>query len=118
MARKKADGAWLVTGAASGFGRALATKLAARGEKLVLWDRNAAGVEETRATIGGPAHVEAVDVTDPEAVRAAADRSRDALAPIAHVVHCAGVLAVGRAEDVSPADYRRMIEVNYLGSVH
>lgn len=115
---KRADGAWVVTGAASGFGRALAKKLADRGEPLALWDRNAAGLEETRAMIRGEAHVEALDVTDPDAVRRAADRSRDAVGPLAHVFHAAGVLAVGPVEEVSPADYRRMIEVNYLGSVH
>jgi NAD(P)-dependent dehydrogenase (short-subunit alcohol dehydrogenase family) len=116
--KKRADGAWLVTGAASGFGRTLAKMLGDRGEQLVLWDRNAAGLEETRAMIGARAHIEAIDVTDADAVRAAADRSRDTIGPIAHVFHSAGVLAVGSVEDVSPADYRRMIEVNYLGSVH
>lgn len=111
-------GAWLVTGAASGFGRAFACRIAARGAALTLWDRDAEGLAETRRMVGDRAHVEIVDVTDPAAVREAMDRSASALGSIAHVFHSAGVLAVGSAEEVAAADYRRMIEVNYLGSVH
>ncbi len=113
-----ARGAWVVTGAASGFGRALAQALDRRGETLVLFDRDEAGLEATRSSLRGDAAVEVVDVTDPDAVRAAMDRAAAAKERIAHVFHSAGVLAVGPAEDVPAAEYRRMIEVNYLGSVH
>jgi NAD(P)-dependent dehydrogenase (short-subunit alcohol dehydrogenase family) len=120
--RKSADGAWLVTGAASGFGRTFAQKIAARGAAVALWDRDRAGLEETRAMIGADstdrAHLEAVDVTDPGAVSDAMERSASALGSIAHVFNSAGVLAVGPAEEVSAADYRRMIEVTYLGTGH
>lgn len=116
---ESARGAWLVTGAASGFGRSFARKIASRGADVVLWDRDLAGLEQTREMLGAArVHVEAVDVTDPVAVQEAMDRSAAALGSIAHVFNSAGVLAVGPAEEVSRADYRRMIEVNYLGSVH
>lgn len=119
MSKRRAAGGWLITGAASGFGRELARQLDRRGEALALLDRNAEGLEETRAMLGGArVHLEAVDVTDAGAVRDAVDRSVAALGPIAHVFHSAGVLAVGPALDVAARDYRRMIEVNYLGSVH
>jgi NAD(P)-dependent dehydrogenase (short-subunit alcohol dehydrogenase family) len=114
-----ARGAWVITGAASGFGRALARRLDERGEALALFERNASGLHETRAMLRGDrVHLETVDVTDPDAVVVALDRTAAALGTIAHVFHSAGVLAVGPAEEVTPADYRRMIEVNYLGSVH
>lgn len=116
--KTKAEGAWLVTGAASGFGRTFARTIAAHGASVALWDRDAGGLEETRRSIGAGAHVEVVDVTDPDAVREAMERSAAALGSLAHVFHSAGVLAVGPAEQVAAADYRRMIEVNYLGSVH
>lgn len=119
MARRRAKGAWLVTGAASGFGREVARQLDRRGEAVALLDRNAEGLEATREMLsGGRVHLETVDVTDPEATRAAVARSAEALGPIAHAFHSAGVLAVGPAREVTPADYRRMMEVNYLGSVH
>lgn len=113
------EGAWLVTGAASGFGRTFAQRIASRGASVALWDRDGAGLEETRAMLGPDrVHLEAVDVTDPTAVQGAMERSASALGSIAHVFNSAGVLAVGPAEEVSAHDYRRMIEVNYLGSVH
>lgn len=97
----------------------MARRLADRGETIALWDRNAAGLEETRAMLGGArVHVETVDVTDADAVSEAMDSSASSLGEIGHVFHSAGVLAVGPFEDVSARDYRRMIEVNYLGSVH
>lgn len=112
-----AKGAWVVTGAASGFGRELARQLSERGESLALWDRDAAGLEETRALVKR-AETFIVDVTDPTSVHDAAMKSREALGPLAHVVNSAGVLRVGRMESVSAADHALMMQVNYLGSVH
>lgn len=106
---------WLITGAASGLGREVARMLAARGESLVLWDRDGTGLAETVRTLASAVlHHEALDVVDPNAVQAALD-SFDA---IDHVVHAAGILRVGNAIEVSPQDYRAMFEVNVLGSIH
>ena len=118
--RKSARGAWVVTGAGSGFGRELASLLASRGHSLSLWDRDGAGLEETRSRAKGAAkiHLATVDVTDAEAVRAAVREARAELGTLAHVIHCAGILRVGSAVDMSHDDYRAMMEVNYLGSVH
>lgn len=117
--RKRAKGAWVVTGAGSGFGRELARQLAARGHALSLWDRDAAGLAETRELVrGSRAHLANVDVRDPEAVRAAVREARAELGTLAHVVHCAGILRVGAAVDMAADDYRALMEVNYLGSVH
>lgn len=105
-----------MTGAASGFGREFAVRLARRGASVVLWDMNAKGLEDTQRLALGAA-TDVVDVSDQAAVERAAERAR-ARGPIAHVVHCAGILRVGPAASVSAADYRAMMEVNYLGSVH
>lgn len=117
--KQRSESAWLITGAASGFGRAMAERLARRGARLALWDRNPAGLEETRERLGGAhTHLEVVDVTDPRAVQEAVERSAAALGGIGNVFHSAGVLSVGPAEEIAAAEYRRMIEVNYLGTVH
>lgn len=119
MAKKRADAGWLVTGAASGFGREVARRLADRGEPLALLDCDGEGLDETASMLPGTRpHLEVVDVRDEVAVRDAVERSERALGSLGHVFNSAGVLAVGPATEVSAADYRRMIEVNYLGSVH
>ncbi|MBX3272589.1 MAG: SDR family oxidoreductase [Sandaracinaceae bacterium] len=119
MQKKRADAGWLITGAGSGFGREVARRLAARGERLALLDRDRAGLDATLAQLGARArpHVEVADVTDEAAVRRAVERAEEA-GPIGHVFHSAGVLAVGPFESLPPSEYRRMIEVNYLGTVH
>ncbi len=107
----------MVTGAASGFGRELARRLSERGEGLVLWDVAEEPLRKLADELG--AHAEVVDVRDAEAVNAAAARSAKAVGSIGHAVHSAGILRVGSAlSEVSPDDYRLMMEVNYLGSVH
>ncbi len=118
MGKKRADAGWLVTGAGSGFGREVARRLAERGERLALLDRDAAALEATAAMIATDPHLEVADVTDPDAVRAAVSRADDAVGGLGHVFHSAGVLATGTVEEVPAAEYRRMMEVNYLGTVH
>jgi 3-dehydrosphinganine reductase len=110
---------WLITGAASGLGRELSTQLARRGDKLVLWDRDAERLERS-ASLLGPAvvHSEIVDVVNPDATRAAAERATDAASRISRVVHCAGILRAGPALSMSATDYRAIMEVNFLGTVH
>ncbi len=117
--RQRAKGTWLITGAASGFGREFARQLAASGDPIALWDRDESGLEETaRALAQSRTHRVVVDVTDPEAVRRAATETLEVLGAVAHVVHCAGVLRVGPAETMPAADFAAMMQVNYLGSVH
>jgi short-subunit dehydrogenase len=110
---------WLITGAASGLGRELATQLARRGERLVLWDRDAERLSRSTILLG-PAvvHSEVVDVVNADLTRDAAARALDAASRISRVIHCAGVLRVGPALSMSVTDYRNMMEVNFLGTVH
>ncbi|MAQ13201.1 MAG: hypothetical protein CMN30_00175 [Sandaracinus sp.] len=119
MRRALAKGTWVITGAASGFGREFARRLAERGEPLALWDREVEGARATAASIpGARTLVVEVDVTDEASVQRAAETTRRELGSVAHVIHCAGVLRTGPATEVSAADHALMIQVNYLGSVH
>ncbi len=114
----RCPGAWIVTGAASGFGREFAVRLARRGEALCLFDRDADGLETTRSLLpGAKVRTAVVDLADDDAFARAVAEARDAVGPIGHCVHSAGVLSFGPVATTPVADFRRLMEVNYLGSV-
>jgi NAD(P)-dependent dehydrogenase (short-subunit alcohol dehydrogenase family) len=111
----------LVTGAASGLGRATAVALAAAGAHVVVGDIDAAGSEETRARIteaGGSADVVTLDVTDDgnrrEVMAQLFDRHGDAFDVLVNV---AGIDRPGYITDIDLADYRKVQAVNCEGPV-
>ncbi|WP_297977737.1 SDR family NAD(P)-dependent oxidoreductase, partial [uncultured Amaricoccus sp.] len=71
----------VVTGGASGIGRAVAGRLAAEGARVAVWDRDAAGAEAVAAELEGGMPVP-VDITDWSAVEAAAARTAEAFGGI------------------------------------
>jgi len=102
----------LITGAASGIGRAMAERFAAEGMSLVLVDVDEPNLERTAADLGGEAHV--VDVTDTEALEAL---SRNV--PTVHVL-CpnAGVAPVGPALDMDRKTWDWLLGVNLHQVIH
>ena len=111
----------LVTGAASGLGRATAVALAQAGAHVAIADVNAAGSEETRAMVaegGGSADVVPFDVTDDESRRRVIadlfDRHGDAFDVLVNV---AGIDRPGYITDIDLADYRKVQAVNLEGPV-
>ena len=110
----------VVTGAASGIGRALALAAGARGMHVAICDIAAAPLEETARLIrdaGGQAAATVVDVSDAAAVAAFAESTRAQLPPIALLFANAGVLRQGSVIDMSLADWRLLFDVNVLGVV-
>lgn len=100
-----AQGAVVVTGGASGIGRASARAVAAQGRAVALWDldadRAAAEASAIAAEFGVAAHGAAVDATAASTFAAAIDASRAAVGPIGGLVHAAGVV---RAENLGALD--------------
>lgn len=110
--------AGLVTGAASGIGRATALALVAAGADVLVADIDAAGGEETVALAGGPGQASsfAADVADPAGARAlvAAALERGGRLDFAH--NNAGVVFAGSPlHEVADADWQRMIDVDLTG---
>ncbi|MER6121618.1 SDR family oxidoreductase [Streptomyces sp. NPDC001795] len=108
----------VVTGAGSGIGAATARRLAAAGHHVVLTARRKDRLEAVAAeiaTAGGRCSVHALDVTDPDAVRAfAATLERvDVL-----VNNAGGALGTEYVAEADPADWAAMFEVNVLGVLH
>jgi short-subunit dehydrogenase len=111
----------VVTGASSGVGRAIARAFAAEGANVALLARNLDGLEAAAHEIrrhGSSALVLPVDVADPDAVAAAADRTAAEWGGIDIWVNCAMVSVFAPVEQTSAAEFRRVTEVNYLGYVH
>jgi NAD(P)-dependent dehydrogenase (short-subunit alcohol dehydrogenase family) len=111
----------VVTGASAGVGRAVARELGRRGAWVGLLARGRDGLEGARAEIeaaGGRALAIPTDVADPDAVDAAASRVEAELGPIDIWVNNAMVTVMAAADEISPRDYARVMEVNYLGAVH
>src|SRR3954464_14267607 len=87
------DSVAVVTGGASGIGRALAERFAAEGARaVVVTDRDGAGAAGVAATLASPVALGlALDVTDEEAMRAVAERVEREVGPIDLWVSNAGV---------------------------
>jgi len=108
----------LVTGAASGIGRAVAIRLAAEGARIVLGDRNAAGLAQTAAIIGDAAVTAVLDVTDESSCKAIVDLAVDRHGGLDILCNIAGVLDFGRFGDVDRQRWDRVISVNLTGVYH
>jgi NAD(P)-dependent dehydrogenase (short-subunit alcohol dehydrogenase family) len=111
----------LVTGAASGIGRATALAMAERGLRLFLADIDAAGLDETRRLVegrGATAQGHVLDVTDVAAVAALADQWTAAHGSMDVVMNVAGVGLFGVIEDMTHADWQRVLGVSLWGTIH
>jgi short-subunit dehydrogenase len=111
----------VVTGASAGIGRATARAFGARGASIGLIARGRDGLEGARREIeaaGGRALVLPVDVADAEQIEAAADRVEAAFGPIDIWVNNAMLTVFGPLQSVTAAEFRRVTEVTYLGTVH
>jgi short-subunit dehydrogenase len=111
----------VVTGASAGVGRAVVRAFAKRGANVALIARGTDGLEAARAEVeatGGRALVLPLDVADPAAVDEAADRVERELGPIAVWVNDAMVSVFAPVSETTPAEFRRVTEVTYLGYVH
>ncbi len=106
----------VVTGGASGIGRACAHALGAVGRPVAIWDRDAEGARDAAGEIAaehGVATMSAtVDVTDASRVDAALGESRDALGTVGGLVHAAGMVIPQPVGAIQWSDWDATIAVN------
>lgn len=110
------DRIFVVTGAGSGIGRALARALCAEGAKLALADLNAEGLEHTRATLARPEAAVTVtgDITQAETRAALLRAAEQAFGGVDVLVNNAGVVAVGPLAEANDKSLELMVRVNLL----
>jgi short-subunit dehydrogenase len=106
----------VVTGAARGIGAEVARGLARRGARVALLGLEEEALRRTADTLPGRPAVWPVDVTEEPAMRDAAEQVRRHLGRPSVVVANAGVAAGGSLPRSEPAVWRRVIEVNLVGS--
>jgi NAD(P)-dependent dehydrogenase (short-subunit alcohol dehydrogenase family) len=116
-----ADRVAVVTGGASGIGRALCLALAGRGTDVAVADLDEAGMAETAAGVraaGRRAIAVRTDVSRREDVQALADRAFSELGGVHVLCNNAGVAAWGGLESATHEDWQWLIGVNLWGVIH
>lgn len=109
----------VITGAASGIGRATAQAAARRGARLALTDVRADALDAVAAELGSAvvAH-RALDVSDVDAVRAFAGEVHAAAGTADVVMNVAGIATWGPVDRLSHEQWRRTVDVDLMGPIH
>ena len=105
----------VITGGASGLGKAVAARIVAEGGQVCLWDLDAEGLEAAAAEVGAK-HVVALDVSDEAAVLAAGKAANAALGRIDVLVASAGITGATAPVHEYPTDsWKRVFDINVNG---
>ncbi len=100
----------LITGAASGIGRATAIRFAAEGALVTIGDKNVAGLEQTATMMATAPVIQPFDATDTQSCRTLVDvAAKDGLDILCNI---SGVLKWGNSEDFAMDDFELVMRVN------
>lgn len=108
---------WLITGASSGMGYALAEHVLQRGDRCVLTARSIGPMTALAACHSRAALVVELDVTEPRQRVSAIEEAQARFGAIDVLVNNAGIDFVGAIEEQREADYRAQFEVNFFAAV-
>ena len=111
----------IITGAGAGIGRATAIRFAEEGARIMVAELDEAPGRETVEAIrraGGEARFHRTDVSDAGAVERMVDAAATSFGTLNVLVNNAAAFVFGRIEEVSAADWTRVLEVNVLGYTH
>jgi short-subunit dehydrogenase len=116
--KKVADQVIVITGASSGIGLATAEAAAKKGARLVLAARSERTLNEIAGRLGGEVLAVACDVADRAQVERVAEAAVRRFGRIDTWVNNAGQGLYGRLDEVSEADSRRLMDINFWGVVN
>jgi 3-oxoacyl-[acyl-carrier protein] reductase len=106
----------VVTGAASGMGRAIAQAAAREGARLVLSDLDADRLKTTAGEIGGEVRHLRADVTRPDEIDAVLALAEREFGRLDGLVTCAGIITTTSLLEITPAEWDRVFAVNAKGT--
>ncbi|MFF0607040.1 SDR family NAD(P)-dependent oxidoreductase [Nocardia tengchongensis] len=108
----------IVTGAASGIGRALVTRLLGHGARVYAVDRDAAGLDALAASSSGELTTLVVDVTARESLAEVVERVIADHGRLDYMFNNAGIVVGGDFADMTDATWRKIVDINFWGVVH
>jgi len=118
---KKSSQVVVITGASAGVGRATVRAFASQGAKIGLIARGHVGLEgalEDVTRLGGEGLIIPADVSDHDAIEAAAEKVERELGPIDVWVNNAMVSEYAAVWDMTPQEFKHIVEVTLLGQVY
>lgn len=107
----------LVTGGASGIGRAICQAYAREGANVIVADRHIDGADETCALLGSQGYSVSMDVTDESSIREGVTSAEAKWGAVDILVNNAGIFNMAPIEEVTTEDYRRQYDVNVGGTI-
>src|SRR5882672_853192 len=114
---KQQSRTWLITGASSGLGFALAKYVLEKGDRVVMGARTLTAMSDLAARFPSSALALTLDVTKPEHRSAAVEQAEKRFGGIDVLVNNAGIDFLGAIEEQDERDYRAQFEVNFFGAV-
>ena len=109
---------WLITGCSTGFGRALAEAVLAKGYRLIATARKPEQLQDLVEKYAGQVHTLSLDVTNLDNIRSAIAEAKDAFGRIDVLVNNAGYGSLGAIEEVSDETIKRQFDTNVFGTLN
>lgn len=108
---------WLITGTSSGFGWALARHVLAQGERVIATARRLDALSELSREFPGQCRCLALDVSDPDQVRAVVSEAAEAFGALDVIVNNAGYAVAGALEELSAVEVEANFATNFFGAL-
>ena len=108
----------LVTGGAGGIGGAIARRMVAAGARILIAGLNGDRAKASAAALGDEHASVTVDVADPAAVNAMVAETERQFGGVDTLVHSAGIAMLRDVLETDPADWKRVIDINLMGTYY
>ena len=108
----------VVTGGASGIGKALSLAMAERGALVVVTDIDEGGAQAVAAACGPKALARKLDVRDAEAVRKVVEDAARLTGQLDYLFNNAGIGIGGEVQELTVAHWDRIVDINIRGVIH